>query len=116
MKPNLIILTVVVLTIGVGVYIAYNIDDSIGGINDYCATNRLGFVNEYNCTVWNRYYGGERKLLTTATNGYKIIEFCDQHNVTGWRPMSDLGLTGWSALGGFDCEAIRNFNNKEELF
>jgi hypothetical protein len=115
MKPNLIVLTVVVLTIGAGVYIAHNIDNSIGGINDYCRTNHLGFVGEINCTVWNKYYAGDKRLLH---GNYEVVEYCDQHNVTGWRSMKELGVTGFATLGGFDCQAIRNFDvvTVEELF
>jgi hypothetical protein len=114
MAINYVVLIVVIATIGAGVYISINIDNSIGGINDYCATNHLGFVNEVNCTVWNKYYVGDKRLV--ASN-YKIVEWCDQHNVTGWSPMSDVGLTGFAAFGSFDCQAIRNGKTSvDELF
>lgn len=109
---NYFLLTVVVLTVGVGVYVAYNIDDSVGGINDYCRTNHLGFVNEINCTVWNKYYNGGARLMV---GNYKVVEYCDQHNVTGWRSMSSLGLTGLASFGGFDCQAIRSFDHVDPL-
>jgi hypothetical protein len=114
MAINYVVLIVVIATIGAGVYISINIDDSIGGINDYCHLNRLGFVNDVNCTVWNKYYANESRLV--ASN-YKVVEYCDQHNVTGWRSMSEVGVTGFAAFGSFDCQAIRNFGTSvDELF
>jgi hypothetical protein len=109
---NYLILAVVVVTIGLGCYVAYNIDDSIGGINDYCHLNRLGFVNDVNCTVWNKYYANQQRLV--ASN-YKVVEYCDQHNVTGWRSMKDVGLTGFASFGSFDCQAIREYDHVDPL-
>jgi hypothetical protein len=111
---NWIALIVVIATIGAGVYISINIDNSIGGINDYCRLNRRGFVDEYNCTVWNKYYVDNR---VSCGVDYKIVEWCDQHNVTGWTDYKDMGMTGFASLGMVDCQQIRNFGTSvDELF
>ena len=86
---NWLVLGVVVLTIGCGVLIAYNIDDSIGDINDYCRTNRLGFVNDVNCTVWNAY----RPTVSNLPYVYDVVEYCDQHgNNSGNGSCKDAGI------------------------